>query len=1327
MNKLAVLLRTTLTCIILLAGVILRGQTPTLSGSGTEASPYLITSTADWNIFAQAVTDGNDYNGLFLKLTGDITITVNGTGSSDKIAGVYNGDNDCKPFSGTFDGDWHTITFNVGTDAVPYVPGQYSSTIPYPSAPFRVIDGATIKNLHVTGKIVSTRKYNSGLVGFSYSKKYSRTNYINNCTSSIEIDCKNITAQNSDCSSAGFVAENKKAGTTNSELELENCIFDGNIHDTRTPSKAAIKGAGFVTYTNNDAGHNIKFTNCLMAGTLDLKNDYKTFSRTTAKVTYSGICLYTYDYGGIPANNNNCVQASTTWDGVHKKYTVRETDYYVPVKVTPELRDMFYTAPIEVSLSYYGKTLVEDTDYTIHIEKKIDDTYETVTEIDGSAGANYKVTLASKAESDFEGSKVYTFKFLTDAERWQILVDAIKNTPNEGTITLLNDHVADLSIGDDALTIPAGKALTINLNGHTINRNLSEAVTYGQVIRIASGANLTIIGPGTITGGYNLGSAGDIDGGGIYNAGTLTLNNVTVTGNKCLKQNGEDATGRGGGIYSGPKSSFTMTDGNISYNEAKGGGGGIYIYGSEFASLTNAHLTNVRIEGNISESKGGGIRVENCNNTVVDNCYIFLNSVTDDKASQGGGIHMGEGNLTLNSCDIVSNMSRLQGCGFYAIAGITIANNCRIYYNMPQNGSPQNSGGGIYLHAGSFTLNGGSVDGNYCDAKAGGIYVNTGAKLKLTGNVQITDNTCGSMFSPDPEDIYLADHTKNGVIEILSGFDGVNSSIGVAKNYSTGFVGVFTKDLIDNGGAASWNCFTSTESSFTIGPSSDGKEAQFSMPVEWGKWGAGDVSVTGEEPFDYEIKVPVTIIGSGETVSVNSISFSGTGCLIVESGAILNAPTITNDDPIRLVIEDGGQVITSNSDDVDATVNKSIHWANDNNQDYWYLISSAINAPSIANNTNLISVDGNGYVSYDLYRFNEAVELQWENYRNVEHAEDFTTMQNGRGYLYRSGMDKTITIKGHLNVGTEVGETGVKVVEYPMSCSGSDELNGFNLIGNPYSHNITKGNSNSHILNGDLLEANYYVLNAEGTQFVLAEDGNTIAPLTGIIVQARQTGDLAITNILPTPDPEPAKSGEFEKKDKDKNIWFTLSNSEFEDKTCVKFKRGHGLNKIAHPNEDAPMLYVNHNGEDFASVDMNPEEKAFNLNFEAKTTSWYTLKMDANGEFDYIHIIDKIAKRDIDMLGDGEYSFVGTPSDDKDRFVVRLSETSGNDDDETFAYQNGNEIIVSGEGELQIFDVMGRLVAAQYINGVGTWRAASTQTGVYILRLNGKTQKIVVK
>lgn len=192
------------------------------------------------------------------------------------------------------------------------------------------------------------------------------------------------------------------------------------------------------------------------------------------------------------------------------------------------------------------------------------------------------------------------------------------------------------------------------------------------------------------------------------------------------------------------------------------------------------------------------------------------------------------------------------------------------------------------------------------------------------------------------------------------------------------------------------------------------------------------------------------------------------------------------------------------------------------------------------------------------------------------------------------------------------------------------------------------------------------------------------------------------------------------------NIWFSVKNENFQDFACVKFKPGRGLNKIDHQNENAPMLYINYNGENFGAVNMSDDTKSFNLNFKAMTMGKYTLSLKPEGNFTYIHVIDKLTGEDIDMLLEGEYSFIASPSDADNRFIVKLGYQPdyGNDND-IFAYQSGSEIYVTGNGELQIFDVTGRRVMTTTINGAESINIPSQ--GVYIFRLNEKVQKIVVR
>ncbi|MBQ2499451.1 MAG: T9SS type A sorting domain-containing protein, partial [Bacteroidales bacterium] len=167
-------------------------------------------------------------------------------------------------------------------------------------------------------------------------------------------------------------------------------------------------------------------------------------------------------------------------------------------------------------------------------------------------------------------------------------------------------------------------------------------------------------------------------------------------------------------------------------------------------------------------------------------------------------------------------------------------------------------------------------------------------------------------------------------------------------------------------------------------------------------------------------------------------------------------------------------------------------------------------------------------------------------------------------------------------------------------------------------------------------------------------------------------------------------------------------------------------------NDEIPMLYIHHNGEDFAIANIGDDVTTFNLNFRAATMGRYTMNVKTDGDFSYLHLIDAVTGEDVDMLIDEEYSFIGAPSDKENRFIVKLDYNTSvsSTGSESFAYQNGNDLMVSGEGELQIFDVTGRLVMKQSVNGVGSVSTSSLQTGVYILRLIGadvKTQKIVVK
>lgn len=466
-------------------------------------------------------------------------------------------------------------------------------------------------------------------------------------------------------------------------------------------------------------------------------------------------------------------------------------------------------------------------------------------------------------------------------------------------------------------------------------------------------------------------------------------------------------------------------------------------------------------------------------------------------------------------------------------------------------------------------------------------------------------------------------------------------------------------------------------------------------------------------PLPSEIPAGENIsISNNANMEVSELTIPSTSTVVVTSGSILNVTsTLTNQGSANnLIIEDGGQLIVNNSD-VMATFKKSIEATPTakTTEGGWYSIASPVNNVAISSVTNLVD-NAAGTLYYNLYRYDEQSSV-WQAYNTTEHP-GFTTLDNGQGYLYRNnGME--LSFSGEVNHG--------EVVVNLTNSVTNNELKGFNLIGNPFGHNIYKG-SGAAIDNNNLSEGFYYLTNNGAWQ---AGDGSkAITPQMGVLVQV--TGEASeVTLTISDKNNSPTNT-----RYANDNLQFIVSNNEYQDVAYAKFSKGYGLNKISHRNSEVPMLYIPQNGERYAIAMMSDNTEMFALNFKAATMGRYTLSYKAEGEFSYLHVIDRLTGDDVDMLLEGEYSFTASPKDNESRFIVRLAYKPdySNEGNEMFVYQNGDEILVSGEGELQVFDATGRLVRNMSINGAKSLNI-STQ-GVYIFRLVGnevKTQKIVVR
>jgi hypothetical protein len=180
------------------------------------------------------------------------------------------------------------------------------------------------------------------------------------------------------------------------------------------------------------------------------------------------------------------------------------------------------------------------------------------------------------------------------------------------------------------------------------------------------------------------------------------------------------------------------------------------------------------------------------------------------------------------------------------------------------------------------------------------------------------------------------------------------------------------------------------------------------------------------------------------------------------------------------------------------------------------------------------------------------------------------------------------------------------------------------------------------------------------------------------------------------------------------------------DNAYIQVGGGNTLRKI-NLSDNSTSVYVINDGKDYAAARVDELIGSMPVNFKAAEDGEYTITIEAkNVEVDYMHLIDNVTGEDVDLLLEPSYTFNANAGDNEARFRLDFGVNGVNEifENNMFAYQYGNEVIVSGEGQLQIFDVMGRTVVNTKVNGVQSY---AMPQGVYIFRLNDNIQKIVVR
>ena len=235
---------------------------------------------------------------------------------------------------------------------------------------------------------------------------------------------------------------------------------------------------------------------------------------------------------------------------------------------------------------------------------------------------------------------------------------------NNANIVLGNDITLSAEV-----VISDSRTVTIDLNGHTLDRGLGTSTSYGNVLKVANGSMLIVNdssgnNAGVIKGGYTN------ECGGIRNEGTLTFNGGTVRDNHSWN-GGAGIWNKGMAIINGG-----VIENNVTHSDHDGKGGGI---GNEGTLIVKGGT----FQNNVSKD-GGAIYNKSGASATISGGTFTANRTT----AYGGGAVTNQGTLTVTGGSFTGNVSTGNGGGIYSNGMLNMSGNPVITGNQKGTANP---------------------------------------------------------------------------------------------------------------------------------------------------------------------------------------------------------------------------------------------------------------------------------------------------------------------------------------------------------------------------------------------------------------------------------------------------------------------------------------------------------------------------------------------------------------------------------------------------------------------------------------------------------------
>lgn len=248
---------------VLLVVILVMSPFPELRTRVYAEDVLTIASIEDWNAFAQSVKDGNTYSGKTVNLTTDL----------EEVTTMVNG-----VFSGTFDGNGHSVTMNIEGGQVALFKNVVNGTIKnmtlggtvrgtgnhcaalVQSTEYNSASTCTISNVIVNASVISSAPYIGGFVGHGGGSNYfsGAKVIINNC----EFNGSLIKTGGSALHTGTAVGWCQY----NFDLTVDGFVFGGHYSNTGCFNMVGIKYFGYQGWSNNYVTSNFKSNTALQIG-----------------------------------------------------------------------------------------------------------------------------------------------------------------------------------------------------------------------------------------------------------------------------------------------------------------------------------------------------------------------------------------------------------------------------------------------------------------------------------------------------------------------------------------------------------------------------------------------------------------------------------------------------------------------------------------------------------------------------------------------------------------------------------------------------------------------------------------------------------------------------------------------------------------------------------------------------------------------------------------------------------------------------------------------------------------------------------------------------